>query len=420
MANKQITLTLPDGRASECSYARLRAKAEGVDVVAVRYQRNGTRIPNESGAAAWVYLPAGSAGEHRFVAKAGTIASAERTLVVRPWDDVVRQPPAALVLEPAVPSAKDKRFFARVAEDVWLFPGTRMRYEGFVGVTGGTKHVPAEAVYQEADYRAEYPVWADILGATAFVEGGGSFLAVNTYDSASFTFGFAQFGAHTYGKNLHRLFVRWLLTLRDTAPAYLHWLRLPPEALTWPSDETLAMPKLQWRNAAGGFDPIVARSDNENVRLRRELKPEKTRVTSREVDLAARLMWFNATQPDARHVQVKLAVDQCGELLAAAARSKPLKPGPTKASLLHGKPDYLCAVVYDIVHQGRGGKGVTYTRIANALQAKDDAARYAALLAIGATGYPDRVKDLRKKLDSKVAAGELGTTTYDEATGTFV
>lgn len=57
------------------------------------------------------------------------------------------------------------------------------------GSTLAKKHL-----YVAADHHADFPFWSDFIEPTAMCEGQ-SYLSLNTYDRAHFTFGFAQFAA---------------------------------------------------------------------------------------------------------------------------------------------------------------------------------------------------------------------------------
>ena len=83
---------------------------------------------------------------------------------------------------------------------------------------------------------------------------------------------------------------------------------------------------------------------------------------------------------------------------------------------LDGRSDVICLAVADVMHQGRGGaEGKTVVR--KALAAADP---LAALLKIGATRYPQRVKDLGAVIKRLRDAGKLNGKTYSAAGNDFV
>src|SRR5437868_4210168 len=82
--------------------------------------------------------------------------------------------------------------------------GREVVYKGNVGLDNLS--TPAGLVYRAADYQAEFKFWAHFIAPTAQGESRGSFICLNTYDRAKFTFAFMQFAAHVPNGD----FVRYL------------------------------------------------------------------------------------------------------------------------------------------------------------------------------------------------------------------
>jgi len=67
-------------------------------------------------------------------------------------------------------------------------------------------------VYNPADYVADFGFWAYFIHPTAQAESRGSYLCLNTYDRAKFTFSFMQYAAHVPNGDFVKFF-RKLLAL---------------------------------------------------------------------------------------------------------------------------------------------------------------------------------------------------------------
>ena len=61
-----------------------------------------------------------------------------------------------------------------------------------------------KVLYHASDYESVHPFWCDFIEPTAVCEWQ-SFISLNTYDRARFTFGFGQFAAHVPDGD----FIRW-------------------------------------------------------------------------------------------------------------------------------------------------------------------------------------------------------------------
>ena len=88
-----------------------------------------------------------------------------------------------------------KQFSSRADGGNKFAIGTLARFHGNVGLANDNFSLGKQFLYRASDHRATFGFWADFIEPTAICEGQ-SFLTLNTYDRARFTFGFAQFAAH--------------------------------------------------------------------------------------------------------------------------------------------------------------------------------------------------------------------------------
>jgi hypothetical protein len=80
---------------------------------------------------------------------------------------------------------------------------------------------------------------------------------------------------------------------------------------------------------------------------------------------------------------------------------------------LDGIADYICVVIVDILHQGRGNS----SQIMDALRETD---KYDALLAIGASSFKPRRDTLKKEIDDRRSSGIFGQRVYSVRDENFV
>jgi len=273
------------------------------------------------------------------------------------------------------------RYVATVAGDTFLV-GRRVRYGAFKGLMNDQPIT--HLAYRAADWRAEHGAWADWIEPIARVEGG-HFHALNTYDRARCTFGFLQAGAHVPEGQ----FVRWLRAL----------LALPDAGASFP-DLTLAEGYIA-RDAGDGARPL---EDGQGTAgLLDYLNPSAREVEDVEVIQAARLIHRVRNDPAAVALQVGVAVAALREALGHY----------TRRYGLDGADDITCLLVADIRHQGRA----PHVAIQRALAASDP---HAALLALGAGRYPERVARLRASVQALQREGRLGRLRLDAGRGAFV
>lgn len=263
----------------------------------------------------------------------------------------------------------------RRGNDVWAWPetgeeffvGRRVRFEGRMGLCNVLPGLPPLAfAYRAANYEADVGPWAQIIAPTALSEGG-SFLALNSYDRAGFTFGVGQFAAHVPDGDFVCL-LRALLRrpeARDYFPdvglkaGRVHRLGTPPLALECRAS---TQPLMAWLN------------------------PSCADIDGVEADVAARLIHWTRTHRPARLAQIAQMVDGFKASLTRVAARLPLD----------GRSAAECCVLADLLHHGRAGRRF-WTLAATALRASDP---LDALLAIGSGPWAAR----RKTLGQAIAA----------------
>jgi hypothetical protein len=236
-------------------------------------------------------------------------------------------------------------------------------------------------LYRAADYVGTYPYWADFIEPTAICEGQ-SFLSLNTYDRARFTFGFGQFAAHVADGD----FIRWF---RDMLQR--------PEVVDY-------FPNLEVRGArifkveADRATQLENESSTEPFQL--YLNPTLNDVEDAEVIAAAKLIHWTSNHPGARLLQVQHMVATARSLVKQADRRLGMD----------GRGGDICCVVMDVLHQGRAG----FAELQAALAARRP---YEALLQVGAEGEPGRVANLKQALSTRRAA--LAGRSWSRASGDF-
>jgi hypothetical protein len=233
-----------------------------------------------------------------------------------------------------------------------------------LGLANDNSPLARQFNYVAANF-AQFGYWASFIEPTALCEGQ-SFITLNTYDRARFTFGFAQFAAHVPDGD----FVLWFRDMLNSAEAGDYF------------------PDLAVQNgrivkvAASGPIPLETAATTEP--LMDYLNPTLNSIEDDEVIAAGKFIHWTINHPNVQVLQVQRMITNAGALLVQADRRLQLD----------GVAGDLCCIVMDILHQGRG----TFPDMLKALHAKDP---YKSLLAIGAIPYPDRVKTLGNALQTR-------------------
>ena len=302
------------------------------------------------------------------------------------WEGVVDDEALEVAAAPLAPVTVETRregrkWLARVDGDPEFVVGQEFRNGSRLGLFNSAD--PVGPFYRGTDWEGELGLWARMLEPTAVAEGEGNMVALNTWDSARFTFGFAQFAAHTPNENL-------VLLLRKL-------LELPRAAHYFPE---LSLVNSRIHHTTRG----ALESATSTAALQSFLNPDSAAIDPMdEVGAAARLMHWTRADPEARRVQVTSAVEKM--------RSYFIR----RAADLNGKLDILCFLVWDIAHQGRARSYANQVR--PALQAADPEA---ALLTIGEDRFPGRITTLRREINRLRTAGVLGRHRYDTASRELV
>ena len=245
------------------------------------------------------------------------------------------------------------------------------------------------AVYDPDDYKNQYDFWAYFIAPTAKAESNNSFVCLNTYDRARFTFSFMQYAAHVPNGDFVRFF-RELLAL-PAATDYLPKLVLQEN-------------RIFYREATGALTQLE--SDDSTAKLMDYLNPSLDNIENQELICAARLIHWATSDAKHRQIQVKVAVEHFKENMKRYAQSYNLDGYPAK----------VCQVVCDIRHQGRA----TSQQIINALNTGGDFdTAYNRLLQLGQPLYASRISTVRAAIKNLIDSGKFGKK-YKTAAGEFV
>jgi len=264
---------------------------------------------------------------------------------------------------------RGRDYWAQTGKEEPFFVGRRMRYGtrlGLSNIFGGSPLTPL--AYQAENYVPDFGIWAQIIAPTAACEGG-SFLALNSYDRAGFTFGVTQFAAHVPNGDFVRL-LRVLLA-RPEAADYFPMLRLINGQIH------LA--------ATGSVQPLEG--PDSTAALMAWLNPSGDAIEAAEIEAAARLIHWTQRSRAARLAQIAQTIASFTAYLRRAGRKVPME----------GRAATHCCILADLLHHGRGGRQV-WAAISQALAAADP---LDAMLAIGGASWPERVDTLRREIAAR-------------------
>jgi len=261
---------------------------------------------------------------------------------------------------------RGRDYWAQTEQEEPFFVGRRMRYGARLGLSnifGGSPLTPL--TYQAENYVPDFGIWAQIIAPTAACEGG-SFLALNSYDRAGFTFGVTQFAAHVPNGDLVRL-LRALLA-RPEAADYFPMLRL--------IDGQIHLAD------TGSVQPLEG--PDSTAALMAWLNPSGEVIDDAEIEAAARLIHWTRRSRAVRLAQIAQTISSFTAYLRRAGRKVPME----------GRVAAQCCVIADLLHHGRGGRQV-WAAVGRALAAADP---LNALLAIGGASWPERVDMLHRHI----------------------
>ena len=244
-------------------------------------------------------------------------------------------------------------------------------------------------VYKPEDYEKEFGFWAYFIYPTAMAESKGSFLCLNTYDRAKFTFTFMQYAAHVPNGDFVNFFKK-LLGL--------------PKAKDYFPKLVLQNNRIFYRNTNGILNALE--SDLSTQALMDYLNPTLAEIDQQELISAARFVHWASSDPQHRKIQVETAVNMYSENMKEYHDRFGLNAAPAK----------VCQMICDIRHQGRGKND----RIALALNTKGDFEKaFSNLCTIGNVNYQSRITTVRNTISKLVTAGKFNKV-YDAKKGTFV
>lgn len=282
------------------------------------------------------------------------------------------------------------RYLATVDGGPSFEVGRRVTYAARGGQTIGLSgSLGATAQYDPAEFFQQFGVWAYFIAPTATCESNSHFATLNTYDIASFTWSFLQFGAHVPNGDFV-MFFRKLLT--------------DPGAADYFPDLVLAGNRI-CRVEPSGAVPLE--SDASTQPLMNYLNPTIQAIEEIEVINAAKLVHWATNSASARLLQVDAGV----ALFRANMKAYAQRYG------LDGVADFVCLVVADIRHQGRG----TSADILHALATGGDQQKaYSNLIQIGNHLYAGRCQTLDKSVKAFIQSGKLGTYKYSVSKADFI
>lgn len=249
--------------------------------------------------------------------------------------------------------------------------------------------IPNGLAYKPDDYKNKYGFWAYFMAPTAKAESNNSFVCLNTYDRARFTFSFMQYAAHVPNGDFVKFF-RELLALPNAASYF-------PKLI-------VQNQRIFYRESTGALTQLENDQSTEN--LMTYLNPSLNAIEGQELICAARMVHWATNDAAHRQLQVKIAVEHFKENMKRYAESYNLD----------GFPDKICQIVCDIRHQGRASS----QQIINALNTGGNfETAYNRLLQLGQPLYASRINTVRAVIKNLSDAGIFGKK-YKLATNDFI
>ncbi|MEI6709010.1 MAG: hypothetical protein WCK96_17950 [Methylococcales bacterium] len=268
-----------------------------------------------------------------------------------------------------------------------FFVGKETVYKGNHGLFNLSP--PSGLSYAPDTYKDDYGFWAYFIAPTAKAESNNSFVCLNTYDRARFTFGFMQYAAHVANGDFVRYF-RQLLAL--------------PNAQDYFPKLVLQNSRIFYRDTGGALTQLE--NATSTLGLLNYLNPSLDRIENQELICAARMVHWATNDVKHRELQVKIAIELFKENMKEYASSYNLD----------GYPDRVCQVICDIRHQGRA----TSRQVIKAINTSSDYdLAYENLLELGLPLYAERIKTIRKEIKKLQEAGIFGKK-YDQSIDDFV
>jgi hypothetical protein len=268
-----------------------------------------------------------------------------------------------------------------------FFVGFNTHYNGTTGIYNIQK--TPNLLYVSNNYVGEYGFWANFISPTSNAESNNSFICLNTYDRAYFTFGFMQFAAHVPNGDFVRFF-KVLLQLPN-APQYFPRLLLKDN-------------RIFYRSAQGTLTQLE--SDLTTQPLMEYLNPTINDVENQEIICAARMVHWATNDTQVNAFQVAHTISMYKENMINYQRRLSLDGYPAK----------VCFMICDILHQGRG----RFDRIAYAIDTnKDYKKAYSNLCTIGQVNYQNRINSLKVAIN-KLTSDGIFNKVYQASNNIFV
>ena len=230
---------------------------------------------------------------------------------------------------------------------------------------------------------------AYFIAPTAKAESNNSFVCLNTYDRARFTFSFMQYAAHVPNGDFVKFF-KELLALPDAQDYF-------PKLVVQNN-------RIFYRQSTGALTQLE--NDQSTEGLMNYLNPSLNQIENQELICAARMVHWAINDAGHRRVQVKIAIDHFKENMRRYAQSYNLDV----------YPDKICQIICDIRHQGRASS----QQIINALNTEGNfETAYTRLLQLGQPLYASRINTVRTVIKNLTDAGIFGKK-YKKSTNNFV
>jgi hypothetical protein len=265
--------------------------------------------------------------------------------------------------------------------------GNRTVWEGNFGLFN-TQLTPG-LLYTPADYASGSGFWAYFIFPTAMAESKGSYLCLNTYDKAKFTFSFMQYAAHVPNGDFVKFFRK--LLAQPNAGEYFPKLLLKDSHIFY-------------RNDNGILSQLESVTSTQA--LMDYLNPSSAEIENQELISSARMVHWASNDAAHRKIQVETAIQHFKNNMVEY----------DKRFTLHGVPAKVCQIICDIRHQGRGMND----RIANALNTGGNYDQaFTNLCTIGAANYSQRITTVRNTINKLLADGTFKKK-YDRVTNSFV
>ncbi|WP_243348679.1 hypothetical protein [Parabacteroides sp. FAFU027] len=254
--------------------------------------------------------------------------------------------------------------------DSKFFVGYQTHYKNYIGLENPKQTV----VYDPQKQVSRYGFWAYFIYPTAIAESKGSFSCLNTYDRAQFTFGFMQYAAHVPNGDFVRFF-RKLLS-QPNASDYFPKLELKGNHIFY----------------KGKDGSLQLENESSTQELMNYLNPSLNEVDKQELICSARFVHWAMNDPSHVDIQIETATELYKNNMIQYHNKFNLE----------GVPDYVCQVICDIRHQGRGNNA----QISQALDTnKNYLQAYHNLLEIGGNTYQSRIVSIQATIDELISSG---------------